>query len=85
MILAMLVAQAASQFVEIDARWLLGAIAALVGVIGWFVKREFGRVEKVEDDVKRLLSGDVPWVQGMRLEISNLRNDINKFYRPRDN
>ena len=78
MTFALLVAQAASQSVEIDVRWLLGAITVLVAVVGWFLKREIGRIDTVESDVRRLLAGDVPWVKGMRLEISNLRDDINK-------
>ena len=55
------------------AAWLLGIIAAIVGIIGWLLKRELARAQVVEADVKQLLAGNVPWVKGMSLEIANLR------------
>lgn len=63
------------------AGWLLGVVAVLLAIIGWFVKREIGRINAVETDVKLLLSGEAPWVKGMRLEITNLRAEIYKLYR----
>ena len=73
---------ATSIFIEIGAAamWLLGIIAALVGVIGWLLKRELARAQVVEADMKQLLAGNAPWVKGMSLEIANLRAEIYKLY-----
>ena len=55
---------------------LLAAIAFLVGVIAWFVRREIRNndaahqelradIKELRGDVKKLLAGDVAWVQAL--------------------
>ena len=82
---SVLLATVAAPSVSIEigavAGWLLGVISTLLVIIGWFLKRELGRINAVEADVKLLLSGEAPWVKGMRLEIVNLRDEMAKLYR----
>ena len=53
---------------------VLAVMAALIGVIGWFLRREIikndqahdemkGDIKTVESDIKKLLEGDVAWVK----------------------
>ena len=55
---------------------LLGAIALLVGVIAWFLRREIrnndaahselrGDIRELRGDIEKLLAGDVAWVQAL--------------------
>lgn len=55
---------------------LLAAIALLLGVIAWFVRREIRNndaahqelradIKELRGDVKKLLAGDVAWVQAL--------------------
>ncbi|MCY4075808.1 MAG: hypothetical protein OXH04_10320 [Acidobacteria bacterium] len=55
---------------------LLAAIAVLVGVIAWFLRREIRNndaahqelradIKELRGDVKKLLAGDVAWVQAL--------------------
>ena len=55
---------------------LLAAIAVLVGVVAWFVRREIRNsdaahqalradITELRGDVKKLLAGDVAWVQAL--------------------
>ena len=48
---------------------LLAAIALLLGVIAWFVRREIrnndAAHQELRADVKKLLAGDVAWVQAL--------------------
>ena len=55
---------------------LLAAIALLVGVIAWFLRREVRNndaahqelradIKELRGDVKKLLAGDVAWVQAL--------------------
>lgn len=75
--------------------WLLAAItallAALFALIGWVLRRELAHNKEahrelrdndraVESDVKLLLAGNAPWVQGMRMDIAKLREEVIKLY-----
>ena len=53
---------------------LLGVIALLLAAVAWFLRRELtnndkahtelrGDIKTVENDIKKLLSGEVPWVR----------------------
>ncbi len=55
---------------------LLAAIALLAGVIAWFLRREIGNndashlelrgdIKELRSDIKKLLAGDVAWVQAL--------------------
>ena len=55
---------------------LLAAIALLLGVVAWFVRREIRNndaahrelradIKELRGDVKKLLAGDVAWVQAL--------------------
>ena len=55
---------------------LLAAIALLLGVIAWFLRREIRNndaahrelradIQELRGDVKKLLAGDVAWVQAL--------------------
>ena len=55
---------------------LLAAIAVLVGVVAWFLRREIRNndaahqelradIKELRGDVKKLLAGDVAWVQAL--------------------
>ena len=63
--------------------WLLGALVVLFGIIAWFLRREITRndeghrelradIKVVETDVKKLLSGDVPWVAAIDSRLAGL-------------
>ena len=55
---------------------LLGVIALLAGAVAWFLRRELanndkahtelrGDIKTVESDVKKLLGGDVAWIEAL--------------------
>ncbi|MXW34874.1 MAG: hypothetical protein F4X11_26070 [Acidobacteria bacterium] len=77
-----LAAQAAPITIELSSAvsWTLGIIAALLGVIAWFLRRELKNNDaahaELRGDVKKLLTGDVEWVKTIRDDIREIRRGL---------
>ena len=94
----LLVANAAPSIsIELGAAvaWLLGVIAVLLGVVVWFLRREITNndsahkelrsdFKRVESDVKKLLTGDVPWVVTLNARVDTLYERMDKLYERMD-
>ena len=56
----------------------LAAIVVLLGIIAWFLRREIKNNDaahaELRADVKRLLTGDVPWVTALNNRMASLEN-----------
>lgn len=63
---------------------MVGVIAILIAGIGFFLHREMKNndeahkdlrkdIQAVETDVKKLLTGDAPWVKEMRADLREMR------------
>lgn len=55
---------------------LLTALTALVALVLWFLRREIQNNdkahEKLQTDVQKLLTGDVPWVRSLQDDVRAL-------------
>ncbi len=55
---------------------LLTALTALVALVLWFLRREIQNNdkahEKLQTDVRKLLTGDVPWVRSLQDDVRAL-------------
>ena len=69
---------APSRSIELSAAasFALAAIAVLLGIITWFLRREIenndAAHEELRADVEKLLTGDVPWVASLNRRIDRL-------------
>ena len=56
----------------------LAAIVVLLGIIAWFLRREIKNNDaahaELRADVKKLLTGDVPWVASLNNRIDRLHD-----------
>ena len=73
---------APSRSIELNAAisFALAAVVVLLGIIAWFLRREIKNSDaahaELRTDVKRLLTGDVPWVASLNNRIDGLHDLI---------
>lgn len=71
---------APSLSIELNAAvsFALAAIVVLLGIIAWFLRREIKNNDaahaELRADVKKLLTGDVPWVASLNSRIDGLHD-----------
>ena len=71
---------APSLSIELNAAvsFALAAIVVLLGIIAWFLRREIknngAAHAELRADVKKLLTGDVPWVASLNNRIDRLHD-----------
>lgn len=57
---------------------ILAGLAVLAGAVAWFLKREVKNNDEahaeLRGDVKKLLAGEVTWVDGIRADLRELRS-----------
>ena len=56
-------------------------IAALLGIITWFLRREMAKNDKAQTSVQRLLEGNVEWIRSLGERVNKTDDKIDQVRR----